>query len=140
MKTYTELMRLNTFEDRFRYLKLNGKVGEDTFGFDRYLNQRFYQSPEWLKIKRDVIIRDGGCDLGIADRPIRGRIFVHHMNPVSKKDILERTDILLKPEYLICVSKETHDAIHYGDERYLKKDAIIERKPNDTCPWKNLGL
>ena len=140
MKTYTELMRLNTFEDRFRYLKLNGKVGEDTFGFDRYLNQRFYQSPEWLKIKRDVIIRDGGCDLGIADRPIRGRIFVHHMNPVSKKDILERTDILLKPEYLICVSKETHDAIHYGDERYLKKDASIERKPNDTCPWKNLGL
>ena len=134
LRTYSELISYKTFEERFRYLQLNGRVGEDTFGFDRYLNQRFYQSQEWLKIKRGVIIRDNGCDLGIEGREIYSKIFVHHMNPIQKEDILKRNDILLNPEYLICVCKRTHDAIHYGDESLLYKEPV-ERTPNDTCPW-----
>lgn len=135
IRTYSELLTFPTFEERFKYLQLNGTVGVDTFGHDRYLNQSFYHSTEWLRVKREVIIRDNGCDLGIAGREIPTRIYIHHMNPIDQRDILDRTSYLLNPEYLICVSKRTHDAIHYGDERILVKDPIV-RRPNDTCPWK----
>lgn len=135
IKTYSELIKLPTFEERYRYLRLHGKVGEETFGFDRWLNQVFYKSDEWLALRDEVIVRDMGCDLGIEDREIGGRILVHHMNPISKEDILRRSEIALNPEYLICTSKLTHDAIHYGDESLLIV-APIERRPNDTCPWK----
>lgn len=136
IRTYSELILLPTFEERFRYLKLDGRVGEETFGLDRYLNQIFYTSDEWRKIRRDVIIRDNGCDLGILDREIQGLITVHHLNPISVEDILNRTEILLNPEYLISVSDITHKAIHYGDERLLIT-APVERRPNDTCPWRH---
>lgn len=135
IKTYSELITLPTFEERFRYLKLDGKVGEETFGFDRYLNQIFYKSEEWLALRDFVIVRDMGCDLGMPDREIRSRILVHHMNPISKDDILQRSKFLLDPEYLICTIKNTHDAIHYGDESILYT-VPIERTKNDTCPWR----
>ena len=135
IRTYSELIKLQTFEERFQYLQLNGRVGEETFGFDRYLNQKFYNDPEWLRIRDQVIIRDNGCDLAMPDREIKTQILVHHINPLDKADILRRSDFLLNPEYLICTIKATHDAIHYGDESKL----IImppERRPNDTCPWR----
>lgn len=136
IRTYTELMKLKTFKERFEYLKLSGVVGQDTFGYDRYLNQQFYKSKAWKRIRDQVIIRDNGCDLGIEDRDINSRIYVHHMNPITKSDILNMTDMLLDPEYLICVSKNTHDAIHYGDEQLLYTNHLVERTPNDTCPWR----
>lgn len=140
IRTYSELITLPTFLERYRYLRLGGKVGEDTFGFDRYLNQEFYKSDEWLELRDYVIIRDTGnneyCrDLGMDGHDIRGRILVHHMNPVSKEDILRRTKFLLDPEYLISTIKNTHDAIHYGDESLLIT-APVERRRNDTCPWR----
>lgn len=136
IKTYSELITFPTFEERYRYLKLDGVVGEDTFGFDRYLNQEFYQrDQEWKRIRDFVIIRDQGCDLGVEGREIRGKILVHHMNPITKDDILKRSEFLLNPEYLVCTLKSTHDAIHYGDENLLMKGPV-ERKPNDTCPWR----
>ena len=136
IRTYSELIKLPTFEERYAYLRLGGRVGETTFGFDRYLNQMFYKSDEWLAIRDKVIVRDNGCDLGIEGREIESSILIHHMNPISKKDILERSDFLLNPEYLICTIKNTHDAIHYGDENLLIKDPI-ERRKNDTCPWRH---
>ena len=136
IRTYSELITLPTFIDRYQYLKLGGKVGEDTFGFDRYLNQVFYQSKEWRSIRDYVITRDNGCDLGIPGHEIYGRILIHHMNPITADDILKRSDLLLNPEYLICTIKNTHDAIHYSDESLLITDPI-ERSKNDTCPWKN---
>lgn len=137
IRTYSELIRLPTFEERYRYLRLGGRVGEETFGFDRYLNQQFYKHDrEWLEVRDYVIIRDNGCDLGIEGREINSRIIVHHMNPLTKIDILERSKYLLDPEYLICTIKNTHDAIHYGDESILIQDPIIRTK-NDTCPWKH---
>lgn len=135
VRTYSELIKLQSFEERFEYLKLNGRVCEETFGFDRYINQIFYKSKEWQTVRDTVIIRDNGCDLGLQDREIRGRILIHHMNPISKEDILRRSDVILNPEYLICTTKNTHNAIHYGDVSLLMSDPI-ERKPNDTCPWK----
>ena len=135
IRTYSELITLLTFEERFRYLQLGGKDGEDTFGHDRYLNQMFYTSDEWRRIRRDVIVRDNGCDLGIQDREIHGLIIIHHMNPITIKDIINRSEFLLNPEYLISTVKNTHDAIHFSDERILITDPI-ERRPNDTCPWK----
>lgn len=135
IKTYSELIALPTFEERYRYLRLKGKVGDETFGFDRYMNQKFYRSAEWKRIRDYVIVRDNGCDLGIEDRPIRGKILIHHMNPVTVTDVRYATDALLNPEYLISVTHETHNAIHYGDEELLIKDPII-RVPHDTCPWK----
>lgn len=135
IKTYSELITLPTFEERYRYLRLQGTVGKDTFGFDRYLNQKFYRSAEWKRIRDQVIIRDNGCDLGIDDRMIHGRILIHHMNPITDKDILNVTDALLNPEFLICVTHETHNAIHYGDENQLVSAPVV-RRPNDTCPWK----
>lgn len=136
IRTYNELMLLPTFEERFEYLKLSGRVGEETFGFDRWLNQKFYRSAEWKHLRDQVIIRDNGCDLGVEGREIYGKILIHHMNPISKKDILERTDLLLNPMYLISVTKQTHDAIHYSDDSILMKDPII-RSRNDTCPWRH---
>lgn len=135
LRTYSELKQLKIFEERYEYLKLDGQVGADTFGFDRYLNQVFYKSPEWRSVRNEVIVRDNGCDLGIEGREIHTKILVHHMNPISKEDILERSDILLNPEYLITTVKRTHDAIHYGDADTLIKDPI-ERTANDTCPWR----
>lgn len=135
MKTYSELISLRTFEDRFNYLKLNGQVGRETFGFDRIYNQKFYRSKEWKDIRNYVITRDFGCDLGIQDREIQGRIMVHHMNPISIEDIQHSSDYLLNPEYLITVSPKTHDAIHYSDESILLPSMVIERKPGDTKLW-----
>lgn len=135
IKTYSELIRLSTFEDRFRYLALRGKVGMDTFGFDRYFNQKFYKSSEWKRVRDKVIVRDNACDLGINGRDISGRVIIHHMNPFNIDDLTgERASELLNPEYLICVSHDTHNAIHYGDESLLP-EIFVERRPNDTCPW-----
>ena len=136
IRTYSELIALNTFEERFKYLKLDGSIGKETFGFDRYINQAFYNSQDWKKIKDIVIIRDNGCDLGIDGYEIHGRIYVHHMNPVSIEDFLYKTDYLINPEYLISTTHLTHNAIHYGDENLLVK-APICRSKNDTCPWKH---
>ena len=136
IKTYSELIQIPTFEKRFEYLCLNGRVGEDTFGFDRYLNQLFYRSKEWRSIRDKVIFRDNGCDLGIAGREIYGKILIHHMNPISKEDILQKSKFLLNPEYLITVTKTTHDAIHYSDSDLLYRDPAVLKK-NDTCPWRH---
>lgn len=125
-----------TFEERFEYLKLNSGVGADTFGFDRYLNQNFYRSLEWKRIRDQIILRDDGCDLGIKDRPIFGKIIIHHLNPISTEDIVDATEFLLNPEFLICTSVETHNAIHYGSVENLVSTNPIDRKPNDTCPWR----
>jgi hypothetical protein len=136
IKTYSELVKLPTFEERYRYLRLGGRVGEETFGFERYLNQSFYKSGEWKRVRDKVIVRDNGCDLGMSDREIYEKIIVHHMNPIVMEDIIHRTEYLLNPEYLICTTKNTHDAIHYGDESLLIT-APIERTKNDTCPWRH---
>lgn len=136
IRTYSELSKLKTFGERYEYLKLDGTVGEETFGFDRYINQMFYKSEEWKRIRNYVITRDNGCDLGIPDRKIVDSvILVHHMNPITKEDIINKNEILLDPEYLITTIKPTHDAIHYGDESLLAEDLVIRSK-NDTCPWK----
>lgn len=136
IRSYSELITMPTFEERYEYLRLDGIVGAQTFGFDRYLNQEFYQrDQEWKRIRDYVIIRDQGCDLGIEGREIRDKILVHHMNPIRKEDILNRSEFLLDPEYLICTLKSTHDAIHYGDENLLITGPV-ERRPNDTCPWR----
>lgn len=138
IRTYSELITIPTFEERFEYLRLGGKVGEETFGYERYLNQIFYNSGEWKRFRRDIIVRDMGCDLGIEDREIQGIITVHHINPVSIDDILlKRLDILLNPENAICTSSITHKAIHYGDESLLII-APVERQLYDTCPWKRI--
>ena len=137
IRTYDELSKLKTFEERYEYLKLDGSVGEETFGFDRYLNQQFYKyDPDWKKVRDEVIFRDNGCDLGIEGREINGLILVHHMNPITKDDILNRSEYLLNPNYLITTIKSTHDAIHYGSSDLLMKDPVVRSK-NDTCPWRN---
>ena len=137
VKTYSELITFPTFEERYKYLRLGGKVGEDTFGFDRYLNQSFYKSDEWLSVRNKVITRDLGCDLGCVyhEIPEGVIILIHHMNPITKNDILDRTELLLNPEYLITTIKRTHDAIHYGDDSLIFT-GLVERSKNDTCLWK----
>ena len=136
IRTYSELIRLPTFIERYRYLKLNGRVGEETCGFERYLNQRFYQtSQEWKRIRNHVIARDLGRDLGCEGYDIYGKIFIHHMNPMAIADIVEFNPDILDPEFLICTTFNTHNAIHYGSEALLVTDPIV-RKPNDMCPWK----
>lgn len=138
IRTYGELISFPTFEERFNYLRLDSRVGEETFGVERYLNQRFYQkSLEWERIRREVIIRDMGCDLALPGHDIFGTIVVHHMNPITSKDIMLVSERLLDPNHLVCVKPETHRAIHYGDETILRTNTIVERKPNDTCPWKS---
>ena len=136
IKTYSELVTFPTFEERFKYLQLSdGRVGDDTFGYDRYLNQQFYKTREWRNLRDSLIVRDNGCDLGVDGYEIYGRIIIHHLNPISKNDILYRTDFLTNPEYLICTTHNTHNAIHYGDENLLAKGPV-ERTANDTCPWR----
>lgn len=134
IKTFKEMSRLKTFEERFEYLKLNGSVGSDTFGFDRWLNQKFYRSKEWKRTREQVIIRDNGCDLGIPGREIEGKIIIHHVNPITVEDICDITDYLMNPDYLVCTSQNTHNAIHYGDVNLLPKDPVT-RKPGDTKLW-----
>lgn len=135
-RRYSELRMLKTFEERFEYLKVIGQVGDETFGSSRFFNQDFYTSQLWRSIRNQVIVRDNGCDLGIEDRPITGRmIIIHHMNPITIDDIMNMTPNLIDPEFLICVSPNTHQALHYGDEKILPKGPI-ERFPNDTCPWR----
>lgn len=136
IRTYSELIALPTFEERFKYLQLNGQVGESTFGFDRYMNQVFYRSQKWKSIRDFVIIRDCGCDLGVEGYDIHGKIIIHHMNPLSMRDIETESDFLLNPDFLICTTHNTHNAIHYGDENLLVT-APIERTKNDTCPWRH---
>lgn len=136
IRTYSELSKLKTFRERYEYLRLNGKVGEETFGFDRYLNQIFYKSDEWKAIRDFVIVRDNGCDLGVEGYDIHGKILIHHMNPILVEDILKRSDFLLNPDYLITTVLSTHNAIHYGDDSLLIT-LPIERTRNDTCPWQH---
>lgn len=136
-KSYSELQSIDSFMGRFEYLKLNDKrVGEETFGCNRYLNQIFYKSSDWLRVRDFVIVRDNGCDLGMMDRPIVGPIMVHHINPITKKDLLNRSPKLFDPNNLICCSKLTHDQIHYGDGSMLIQDQPLERYENDTIPWR----
>lgn len=135
IKTYSELIRLPTFLERFEYLKLSGQVGQETFGFDRYLNQSFYHSSEWRPIRDYVITRDLGCDLGVEGYEIYGRIYIHHMNPITAEDVKRATEFLTNPEYMICTTHNTHNAIHYGDASVLITEPV-ERTPYDTCPWK----
>ena len=137
LRCYSDLIQYSNFEDRLHYLELHGVVGEDTFGFDRYINQKFYKSPEWRRVRDFVIVRDNGCDLGVKGYDIGDRIIVHHMNPLTLDDISNSSDFLLNPEYLICVSKDTHDIIHYGfsSDRYSKSKEPVDRKPGDTKLW-----
>ena len=135
IKCYSELIRLPTFEERFRYLRLNSSVGKETFGFDRYMNQVFYRSQKWKSTRDYVIIRDNGNDLGVEGYEIHGRVLIHHMNPITIKDIERESEFLLDPEYLITTVHNTHNAIHFGDENLLIK-APIERTMYDTCPWR----
>lgn len=134
-RTYSELMRISSFEDRFKYLELHGSTSDMTFGNDRYLNQRFYRSNEWKRVRDLVVVRDLGLDLGCEGHEIYGPIYIHHMNPITVDDLSLNSDLVFDPEYLISVSLQTHNAIHYGDGAYLAS-SFVERKPGDTCPWK----
>lgn len=136
LRTYSELRKITDYMERFQYLKLDGKVSEETYGFDRYLNQRFYHSTEWRTVRDHVIARDLGYDMGLEGYPIRGRIYIHHMNPMEKVDLLGSRGGIFDPEFLICVSHATHNAIHYGDSKLLESNELIERRPNDTNPWR----
>lgn len=136
IRTYNEMILLPTFEERFRYLKLGGEVGHETFGWDRVFNQAFYKSREWLHARQEAIIRDGGCDLAIPDRQILDKVIVHHINPLTLEQIENGGPELFDLRFLVCVSHNTHNAIHYGDEHLLARTELVERRPNDTCPWK----
>ncbi len=138
MKNYSELKQLKTYDERFNYLLLKGNVGKETFGFDRYLTEEFYNSAEWKRVRDLVIVRDSGCDLGVPGHEILGRIYIHHISPLTRDDIKNKSfEKLLDPENLICVSYDTHNAIHYGNSSFLDRYKITERTKNDTCPWKN---
>lgn len=137
IRTYSEFAKLDNFMDRFEYLKLSGVVGAETFGFDRYLNQALYSSPEWKKSRRNTVLRDNGCDLGLEDYPLN-RALVHHMNPITLEQIENRDPIIFDEEFLITVSHNTHNAIHYGDQTLLPKP-LIERRPGDTLLWRRLN-
>lgn len=135
IRTYSELLTLKTFEERFEYLRVDGIVGEETFGSRRYINQKYYTSSEYKRLRRIILLRDNGFDLGVEDHPINGMIIIHHMNPITIEDILNHSPLAWNPEYLISVSALTHKAIHFSDIELLPKP-VIERKPNDTCPWR----
>lgn len=136
IRTYSELILLPTFEERYEYLRLGGAVGKETFGFDRYIYEEFLHSNEWRAFRREIILRDNGCDLGIKDREIQGLITIHHLKLITLEDVINRSEYLLNPEYAISTSDNTHKAIHYGDDSLLIKPPV-ERRANDTCPWKN---
>jgi hypothetical protein len=133
-RSYSELRKLIHFEERYEYLKLNGAVGRSTFGFDRYINQKFYQSQEWKRVRQEVILRDNGCDLGVHGYEINGELLIHHINPIVPEDIIHGEEWILNPEYLITTTPNTHNAIHFGDERLLPR-VVVERTPNDTRLW-----
>ena len=135
IKTYSELVTIPTFLERYQYLRIGGRVGADTFGFDRYLNQILYHSDEWKSFRRDIIIRDNGCDLDCDGYDVHQRILVHHINPITVEDVLKRNPMIFDPENVITTSHNTHQAIHYGDEGLLIR-APTERTKNDTCPWR----
>lgn len=135
IRTYDELSKLPTFLERYEYLKLDGEVGVETFGFDRYLNQKFYASREWKSIRREVILRDNGCDLGVEGYEIHGQILIHHMVPITDYDLIHRTRYLMDPNYMIATTLRTHNAIHYGALDITAMDPVV-RRPNDMCPWK----
>lgn len=135
MRTYSELILLPTFEERYEYLRTGSLVGDITFGGGRWLNQALYMSPEWKQFRTEIILRDQACDLAMPDYEIHGRIIVHHLNPITKEDIINRNYCVFNPENVVCVSHSTHNAIHYGDENQLPQKPII-RRPNDTCPWR----
>ncbi len=134
VRTYSELRRFDTFEERYEYLRLGGGVGESTFGFDRYINQAFYRSSLWKQVRNQVIVRDNGCDLGVLDRPINGGLLVHHISPMSVDDLIHHEEWVLNPEYLITTTHDTHNAIHYGDQSLLKKP-FTPRQMGDTKLW-----
>lgn len=136
-KSYFELSRLPTFEERFEYLKLDGQVAHSIFGGHRYLNQAFYQSDAWRKVRRQVILRDNGCDLGMEGREINSKLLVHHINPITPEDLIEGNPDILDPNNLVCVSENTHQMLHYGNAEGLEQWEPVVRKPNDTCPWKS---
>lgn len=137
IKTYSELITLPTFLDRYRYLRIGGAVGKETFGYDRYLNQMLYRTPEWKRFRNEIIIRDNGCDLAIDGYEIVGKILIHHINPITVEDVIRRNPMIFDPENVISVSHNTHNAIHYGDESLLITEPII-RTQNDTCPWRRM--
>lgn len=137
IKSYSELIKLKTFEERFKYLEIGGRIGIETFGYDRYLNQVFYKSPEWRRIRDQIIVRDNGNDLGVEGYLIRGNPIIHHINPITIDDVLDRNSDIFNPEYLISCSLQTHNAVHYGNEEYLNRFGVAERKPNDTIPWRD---
>ena len=136
IRTYSELITIPTFEERFEYLQLKGSVGKDTFGYDRYLNQVLYRSPEWKRLRNQIIIRDGGCDLACDGYDIYGKVLIHHLNPITVEDVLARSRKVFDPDNLVCASHSTHNAIHYGDVDLLVTGPIIRTK-NDTCPWRH---
>ena len=136
IRTYSELITIPTFEERFEYLQLKGSVGKDTFGYDRYLNQVLYRSPEWKRLRNQIIIRDGGCDLACDGYDIYGKVLIHHLNPITVEDVLARSRKVFDTDNLVCVSHNTHNAIHYGDVDLLVTGPIIRTK-NDTCPWRH---
>ena len=136
IRTYSELITIPTFEERFEYLQLKGSVGKDTFGYDRYLNQVLYRSPEWKRLRNQIIIRDDGCDLACDGYDIYGKVLIHHLNPITVEDVLARSRKVFDPDNLVCVSHNTHNAIHYGDVDSLATGPIIRTK-NDTCPWRH---
>ena len=136
IRTYRECIQLPTFQERYRYLQIGGQVGKETYGFDRYLNQMLYRTPEWKRFRRDMIVRDNGCDLGCEGYEIYGNVLVHHVNPITVEDVINRNPCIFDPNNVICTSLNTHNAIHYGDETLLITEPVI-RKPNDTCPWKH---
>ena len=136
IRTYSELITIPTFEERFEYLQLKGSVGKDTFGYDRYLNQVLYRSPEWKRLRNQIIIRDGGCDLACDGYDIYGKVLIHHLNPITVEDVLARSRKVFDPDNLVCVTHNTHNAIHYGDSDLLVT-GVINQKKNDTCPWRH---
>ena len=136
IRTYSDLIQIPTFEERYEYLKLGGEIGVETFGFERYLNQRFYRSKEWKALRYEIIVRDNGCDLGVIGYEIYGKIYIHHMNPITADDIRNNTEYLMNPEFLISTTHNTHNAIHYGDSDLLNAAVPVERTKNDTCPWR----
>ena len=136
IRTYSELITIPTFEERFEYLQLKGSVGKDTFSYDRYLNQVLYRSPEWKRLRNQIIIRDAGCDLACDGYDVYGKVLIHHLNPITVEDVLARSRKVFDPDNLVCVSHSTHNAIHYGDMDLLVTEPIIRTK-NDTCPWRH---